>query len=59
MECPILFTYGDSAVGIAAAYGKHPAFLVTGNEIGKLVDFHGSYLHNLNPPRGGLTHLQP
>jgi hypothetical protein len=26
--------------------------LVTGNEIGTFVDFHGSCLHNLNPPRG-------
>jgi len=57
-ECPILFTYGDSSVGIAAAYGGHPAFLVAGNGISELVDFYGSHIHNLNPPRGGLTHLQ-
>lgn len=57
-ECPILFTYGDSSVGIAAAYGWRSAFLVPGNGIAELVDFYGSYLHNLNPPRGGLTHLR-
>ena len=39
MDCPILFNYGDSSVGIAAAYGWRFAFLVAGKEISSLLTF--------------------
>lgn len=39
MESPILFAYGVSLAGIAAAYGWQSAFFVAGKEINPLLTF--------------------